>query len=173
MSNPTPTPEPVTINASRALRMVQDAVKTRGPDYNYKLDPERFPPDEQDKSCMYVRNGQADCLVGVALTLEGMPVESLAAVEEETYTLEADEDHDCEVEGCVPGGHATSINNAWFLERLREKTGFVLTPEAVEVFAAAQVYQDTARTWGEAEAAAAKTKEQGYREPLPNGSFGG
>lgn len=168
MSNPTPTPEPVTITASRALRMVQDAVKTRGPDYNYKLDPERFPRDEQEQTCVYVRNGQPDCLIGVALTLEGLPVEALAAVEEETYAMEADEDHDCEAEGCAPEGHSTSINNPGFLELLREKTGFVLTPQAVDVFSTAQIYQDTARTWGEAEAAAAEA----YREPLPTDTSG-
>lgn len=173
MTNPTPTPEPTTVNASRALRMIQDAVKTRSPEYNYKHDPERFPLDnfsDAAKSCVYARNGEADCLVGVALFLEGVPVKVLEQIEEESGELDDDEDHDCEVEGCgSPSDHSTGISNPWLLQRLRALSGFEFTPEAVDVLAAAQVYQDTSRTWGEAEAAAAKTKEQGYREPLPGG----
>lgn len=168
MTNPTPTPEPLHINASRALRMIQDAVKTRSPEYNYKQDPERF-PDGVSSACVYVRNGVADCLVGVALVLEGVPVRALEMIEAESYDLDNDEEHDCTVEGCVSAGdHATSVSNSWFLERLRELTGVTMTTEAVYVFSSAQVYQDTARTWGEAEAAAAKAKEQGFAQPLPN-----
>jgi len=170
MTNPTPTPEPTTINASRALRMIQDAVKTRSPEYNYKQDRERFPLDSQTGACVYARNGQADCLVGVALFLEGVPVKVLEQIESESDELDSDEDHDCEVEGCVSAGdHSTGISNLWLLDRLRALSGFEFTPEAVDVLSTAQMYQDTSRTWGEAEAAAAKTKEQGYREPLPNG----
>lgn len=173
MTNPTPTPEPVQINASRALRMIQDAVKTRSPEYNYKHDPERFPVDtfsDAAKACVYVRNGEADCLVGVALVLEGMPVKVLEQIEAESSEFENDEDHDCEVEGCAgTADHSTGIGNPWLMERLRVLGGYEFTPEAVDVLSAAQMYQDTSRTWGEAEAAAAKTKDQGYREPLPNG----
>lgn len=169
MSNPTPTPEPVQINASRALRMIQDAVKTRSPEYNYKHDPERFPEGTSGaaKPCVYVRNGQADCLVGVAFVLEGMPVSVLEQIETESDEFENEEDHDCDVEGCgTVDDHSTGISNPWLLERLRALSGFEFTPEAVDVLSAAQMYQDTSRTWGEAEAAAAKTKEQGYRQPL-------
>lgn len=173
MSNLTPTPEPVQINASRALRMIQDAVKTRSPEYNYKQNLERFLQEEFSdaaKSCVYARNGEAYCLVGVALALEGVPVSVLEAIEAESDELDSDEDHDCEVEGCTSNGdHSTGISNPWLLDRLRVLSGFEFTPEAVDVLSVAQVYQDTSRTWGEAEAAAAKTKDQGYREPLPGG----
>lgn len=176
MSNPTPTLEPTTINASRALRMIQDAVKTRSPEYNYKLDPERFHDGVTDsaKACVYARNGAADCLVGVALHLEGVPVKILEQLEAEVDAfVDEEEEHDCGIDECAgKDNHSTGIADRWFLDRLRALSGFELTPEAVDVLSAAQVYQDTARTWGEAETAARKTKEQGFREPLPNGAFG-
>jgi len=168
MSNPTPT----VINASRAVRMLKDAVATRSPEYNYKTDEERFPPNVAlgAKSCVYVRNGCADCLVGVALALEGVSLDVLAQIERESDDLAVT--HVCDPdEACEEEHGETNVGSPWFLRRLRELSGFDLTTEAVDVFSAAQVYQDTARTWGEALVAAEKTKVQGYPEPLPNGTL--
>jgi hypothetical protein len=160
MSNPTPT----VINASRAVRMLKDAVATRSPEYNYKTDEERFPPGMavNAKSCVYVRGGCADCLVGVALVLEGVSVDVLEQIEHESDVIA--DTHECrENEDCVGIEHGeTNIGSRWFRGRLLALSGFDLTDEAVDVFSAAQVYQDTARTWGEALAAADKTNKQGY-----------
>lgn len=66
------------IDAQRALDLLEKAVAERGEEYVYQ--PVWF-PGRSELSCVYVdQDEQPSCIVGMALTLHGIPAETLARV---------------------------------------------------------------------------------------------
>lgn len=109
------------ITATRAIELLEGAVRLRGEDYVYKPTPAG--------RCLYVhqRNGAIEpgCLIGLALSLAGVPLESLT---------EWDDWHSPTADVMSPA--------------------FGASEEAADIFNVAQSVQDTFGSWGEALAAA-------------------
>ena len=105
-----------TITLSEAMRAMEWAVTERGEGYVY-------PPGA---NCLYARDGEPDCLIGMALHRIGVPVETLAEMND-------------------PG----EIDNRPTLVRLAAG-GFRLDADALIAMQAAQSCQDTEGTWGRA-----------------------
>jgi hypothetical protein len=168
MSNPTPTDERV-ITGPQAIQLVKAAVAERGTAYNYKTDTARFPNSNPAlwKECMYVRNGEPDCLIGVSLVRYGVPVQALQEVENAkgmSNVCDHEDDEDCAEGMCGE----SSVSSPWFQSLLAQHSQVRLSPEAVLVFHAAQRYQDAGRSWGEAEKAAEQALVTGVLTPFPN-----
>lgn len=139
------------LSADQAIELLEAAVATRGAEYNY-----RFTAQEgSGATCLYIRNGEPSCLVGVALVTEGVPIEVLTYIDEFT--------HDCENE-CLEDCTESSIGSIWAGQVLRDRAGLMLSDEARWVLSSAQIYQDTGRTWGEALEAAKRALEEGCEQ---------
>lgn len=111
---------PDLITKAKALELLEAAVAERGADYVY----ERigFDSNSTGPSCVYVRSGCPSCLVGLAMTKAGTPIEQLA---------EWDTRFECDAQSVLlDDGLATA--------------------GAAEVLTVAQSVQDDGGTWGEA-----------------------
>jgi hypothetical protein len=123
-----------TIGARRALELLTDVVDVFGPDTVYEKMVAPGAPDN-GLGCRYEWQGSPSCLVGQALFRAGVPTEKL-------------------VEFDLRDLPARSISSR----------GVGVTPEAAQVFQAAQTVQDADGTWGEALAAARATYEDLIKE---------
>ena len=154
MTNSNPTP--IEIDAERALALLEKAMGTRGADYNYRL-------QAPDLQCNYVRDGKPDCIVGVALVDAGVPIPVLQRAEKTAASHVCEKSFEGGPECGVANCTSTGIDSLWFRDFLRAEAGLALTDEAMYVLSAAQMWQDSHRTWGEAVQAARTTAETGER----------
>lgn len=122
--------EKPTIDAERALSLMERAVEKMGVDYTYPAGD----PDGSINTCVYVRDGEPSCLVGHALFIAGIDIDALADLD--TYS-------ETDVSTLARGNE--EVGQEPVLPRLA-----VLSGDAVEVFQTAQMDQDQGRTWGEA-----------------------
>jgi len=107
------------ITKDQAFELLDQAVIKLGADNEYK----RGGSQLSGPSCVYVRNGEASCIVATALAIAGVPVEVMAEWDKET---------DSTILSVFENGNAPAL----------------LTREAAEVFQTAQMYQDTEYTFG-------------------------
>lgn len=127
------------ITAFEAARLVTQAMDQRGADYRDPFS------TEGAIGCQYVRlneSGEPEtpgCIVGAALFIHGLSLETLW------------------------GG--STQQNGEVIENRRDLTEY-MTPEAVQVFSAAQGIQDAGETWGDAADGAAKYYEAKYKNPV-------
>lgn len=108
---------PELITKAKALELLEAAVAERGADYVY---PRTF--DGTGPSCVYVRGGKPACLVGLAMTKAGVPIEQLAGWD---TRFESD-------------AHSVLVDDG------------LAAVDVAEMLAAAQSVQDDGGTWGEA-----------------------
>lgn len=111
------------ITAEKALSLLEDAVALKGRDYVYE------PLNTKvAATCQYTRDGEPSCGVGYALHAAGVPIDGLAM-------LDNNDD--------------STIDNEEVRYILRNDLDFIVTDEALKVFAAFQKLQDMKRSWGE------------------------
>lgn len=124
-----------TITPSVALELLEAVVAEAGEDHVYGVATPvclyaEYPLDEYDEyGGMVDRDAPPvgpGCIVGHALHMAGLPLEALAQMDNYGSITEAD-------------------HREWLVAH-----GIDLTPEAQQVFYAAQLYQDRGCTWGHA-----------------------
>jgi hypothetical protein len=149
----TETAEVRTIDANKALELLHQAVATRSPEFNYRaaVSPRNY---VSGATCRYEYDGNADCLIGTALSLFEVPIAALKAID---AGMPDDHEHN---EDCLPNCADATISSGWAIHMLEEHGHVVLTDAAVQVFRAGQLAQDTGSTWGVAEADAQQEAER-------------
>jgi hypothetical protein len=116
----------IEIDEHRAIALVREVV-AGNEDHIYEYKPDLVGGDDGGPSaCVYEYNGSADCLIGQALYKAGAPIEVLRRLNE------------C---GAI---------YSHMVKPLLEEFDIFLTPQAIDVFSAAQGCQDQGDTWGEA-----------------------
>lgn len=115
-----------TITREEIAAACTSAVASHGADHS----PYRGEQSEQD--CRYVRNGQPECLIGVALHHLGVPLDTLR-------------DMDACMDGSIDAIQALTVLGG---------AGFAFTPEALGFAVVAQAAQDARDSWGDSVARA-------------------
>lgn len=111
------------ITAEKALSLLEDAVALKGRDYVYPVIDEMW-----SVGCHYTRDGEPSCGVGYALHAAGVSIDGL---------------------GMLDNNDDSTIDNEEVRYILRNDLDFIVTDEALKVFAAFQKFQDMKRSWGE------------------------
>lgn len=116
------------VTKAEAIQLLRNAIALKGEDYVYPVPDNDFGP-----GCLYVKNGQPDCIVGHALAELGVPVEK----------MEYRNDDSCR-EADVISADSIGQNEA----KLISAYGLAFTGGAMEVLSVAQVLQDRGESWG-------------------------
>lgn len=128
----------ITIDRDKALDLLKQAVAQRGEDFTYEM------PEPDEGTCLYWHEAEAGpgCIVGLALSIAGVPNDVLAAF-------------DRNEPGDEGGSSIYSLANRGNLS----ENGIEVTPSALAVFGCTQRAQDQGATWGTAVEYGEKEKE--------------
>lgn len=135
----------IVIEKEQAIELLNRAVEEKGADYVYP----RGGLGENsgdDKVCAYERNGAPSCIVGHVFSYLGVPVETLAVLDQQSLSAVTDLTRsvptwidDEEVHG-VPKGEVP----------LSVLAGIQIDPDALGILRRAQADQDGGIPWGKA-----------------------
>lgn len=117
----------ILVDQKLAVELLERAVAEKGADYIY------FPPGSSG-TCLYDNGDTPGCIVGHALSYLGVSNPDLGRLDDAP-----DNSDEISSSGILP------LSNTRVLEAI---TGVTLTPEAEEVWAIAQRYQDDKVSWG-------------------------